>query len=58
MLFLYCALAEKYFNEIMQFSKYILFFLDNLALKKIAFQQHPYQGLSQNLVVANNAVGG
>ena len=58
MLFLCCALAENYFHEIIQFSKYILFFLDNLALKKSAFQQHPYQGLSQNLVVAKNAVDG
>ena len=58
MLFLYCALAEKYFHEIIQFSKYILFFIDNLALKKSAFQQHPYRGLSQDLVDANNAVDG
>ena len=58
MLFLYCALAEKYFHEIIQFSKYILFFIDNLALKKSAFQQHPYRGLSQYLVDANNAIDG
>ena len=32
--------------------------IDNLALNKTAFQQHPYKGLSQDLVDANNVIGG
>ena len=32
--------------------------IDNLALNKTTFQQHPYKGLSQDLVDANNVIGG